>query len=250
MPLPAKTKPTALMPFYIAALLCSLMTSPATAQPMPTFSASYVVENDLVTAGKAKLRLTKKEDHFELLLETKPTGVFRLSKKGKIREVAELPSLSPPFLSDKYSYTNQGDKKRSFTSVFNRSNSEATFVRNDNTTNVPIEDNAVDKLSMMLSMMQQVRAQPDIENFSINTIDTKGIQTYNFVSEGQETLKTSLGNLSVTRINQQRENSSRNTITWLAPIGPDAVPVPVQIEHYKRGKMTARFKIAEFSAIE
>lgn len=230
--------------------LCSLMAPAVAGESMPTFSANYVVENDFVTGGKAKLRLTKKEDHFQLLLETKPTGVFRLSKKGKIREIAELPSLSPPFLSEKYSYTNFGDKKRSFTSVFNRSKSEATFVRNAKTTNVAIDAYAVDKLSMMLSMMEQIRKQPDIEKFSIDTIDNDGTQTYHFISQGQESLKTDLGNLTATRIDRQRQNSSRKTVTWLALMGPDALPVPVQLEHYKRGKLTARLKITKFSILE
>ncbi len=215
---------------------------------MPTFSINYIVENDYVKAGEAVFKLSKAANRYQLVLETKPTGMFRFTKKGKIREIAELPSLNPPFLSEKYSYTNFGDQNRSFTSVYDRQTGEATVVRGGNPTTIPIDAGAVDRLSMTLAIMHQLHDTPEIKNFAINSVDNNGMQTFSFVSRGQTQLKTDIGTLTTTRIDRQRSNSNRNTITWFAALEPGTIPVPVQIEQYKRGKLTARLKITRHTS--
>jgi len=231
----------------LAALVCSFPVSSDEPASMPTFSISYVLENEYITGGEAEFRLVKKEDHYQLVLETKPTGVFRLSKKGKIRETAELPSLTPPFLSDKYSYINFGDQDRSYTSMYNRKKGEATIIRENSAKRMAIDAKAVDRVSVTLALMQQLRDQPDTEKFSVTTLDTNGTESIGFVSKGQVSLNTKLGPLTATRIDRQRNNSNRSTVTWFAALGPDELPVPVQIEQYKRGKMIVRLKITDFS---
>lgn len=233
-----------------AILLLSLPAMSNTQTLMPTFSITYTLENKYITGGEAEFSLMKRDGHYQLTLETKPTGMFRLSKKGKIRELAELPSLQAPFLSDKYSYTNFGDQDRSYTSMYNRNIGEATVVRNSNAKKVPMDTESVDRVSMTLALMQQLREQPDIAEFTVNVIDTSGTEPVSFVSKGQVQLKTEIGSLTATRIDRLRNNSNRNTITWFAPVGPTGLPVPVQIEHYKRGKLTVRLKITDYSIAE
>jgi len=230
--------------------LYSLTALSYASEPLPKFSVRYVLENNFIKGGEAKLSLTKKEDHYQVLLETKPTGVFRLTKKGKIRETAELPSLSPPFLSDVYTFTNFGKKDRSFTAAYNRKNGEATIVTGASATNVTIKEPVVDRLSMTLTLMQRLRDQPDVNSFSITTMDAKGVETYDFTRRGQQTLDTRLGKLDTIRVDRTREGSRRTIVTWLAIIGPDALPVPVQIEQYKDNDMVVRLRITDFSVIE
>jgi len=81
-------------------------------------------------------------------------------------------------------------------------------------------------------------------------IDHRGTQTVNFISHGQETIDTRLGRVVATRVERRRSNSSRHTVTWFAVLGPEALPVPVQIEQFKRGKMNLRMKIKDFSIID
>ena len=228
--------------------LYSLSAVPAASDSMPVFSVAYTVENNFITAGKAHLKLEKKEGHYELALETKPSGVFRLTDKGKIKEVAELPSLIPPFLSSKYSYTNFGDKDRNYTSMYNRKKGEATVVRKNGVKRMAIDATAVDRVSMTLELMQILREQPEIKKFSINTIEARGAKSYSFASKGKVKLKTDIGTITATRIDRLRTgDSKRNIVTWFAAIGPDKLPIPVQFEHYKNGKLTARLKITDFS---
>ncbi len=236
--------------FVSAIAICGLSTtSQANEASIPMFALSYTLENDYITAGEADIRLSKKEDHYQFLLETKPTGMFRLSKKGKIREIAELPSLQPPFLSSRYTYTNFGDEDRSYTSMFNRTTGEATVIRNAQTSRIAIDTNTVDRLSMTLALMSQLHQHPNVQSFDIDTMDSGGKQTFSFVSKGQEMLDTKLGRLAATRVDRQRVNSNRNTVTWLATVDPNAPPVPVLIEQYRRGKLTVRLKIDKFSLL-
>ena len=220
-------------------------------ESIPAFSVTYTLENKFIKGGEANFRLAKKEDHFQLVLETKPTGVFRLSNKGKVMEVAELPSLYPPFLATKYSYINFGDQDRSYTSMYNRKKSEATIVRDANAKRFFIDPIAVDRLSMTLTIMHRLREQPDIDQFSIATLGTKGTQTVSFASKGREKLKTAIGTLDTIRIDRLRNNdSNRKTITWFATVGESNIPIPVQIEQFKRGKLTVRLKIKDFSTTD
>ena len=112
-----------------------------------------------------------------------------------------------------------------------------------------IDATAVDRVSMTLALMQKLREQPEIETFSINAVDGRGAQTFSFASKGQVKLKTDIGTLTATRIDRLSSgNNKRNIITWFAAIGPDKLPIPVQFEHYKNGKLTARLQITDFSA--
>ena len=214
---------------------------------MPAFSIAYTVENDYITGGKAKLTLTPHEDQYQLLLETRPTGVFRLSDKGKIKEVAMLDTLTPPFLASDYSYTNFGDKKRSYQSVYNRESGKATITRRGTTEQFDIDTTAIDRISTTLMVMQQLRDSPQMDGFSIPMIDQNEIQQVEFIARGQEPLNTRLGKLVTTRVDRKRSGSSRHTVTWFAALGQQGLPVPVQIEHFKRGKLTVRLKIQDFS---
>ena len=218
---------------------------------MPAFAATYSLENKYITAGKANFTLRPHNDHYQLVLETRPTGVFKFSDKGKITEAADLTTLQPPYLSNHYSYSNRGDKDRSYTSSYDRDKGEATVERNGTTNSFPINPNSVDRLSTTLTVMQHLRDAPAIEAFSVEMIDHHGIQTVDFVSKGQESLQTELGQIEATRIDRKRsEGSNRHTITWFATLGESDVPVPVQIDQYKRGKLSVRLRIQSFSLIE
>ncbi len=232
----------------LTALLAGVQSNAIAAQPLqlPTFSISYTLENNYITAGTAELTLKGTEEQGYLLtLQTNPTGMFRFSNKGKIREQAKLASLSAPFLANEYSYTNHGDKKRSYVSSYDREQGTATTTFASETTTIEIEPDAVDRLSMTLAVMDQLNLEPDIEKFSVKTLDKTGTHTVEFVAKGQESVKTEKGKFTATRIDRPR--TTRNTVTWFAPLGPTNLVVPVQIEQYKRGKMSVRLRLKDFS---
>ncbi len=218
---------------------------------VPAFKMTYTLENNYITAGTADFTLAGDNTNgYQLVLQTNPTGVFRFSNKGKIREAAELASLTAPFLSSKYSYTNFGNEKRSYTTVYDRENGEAVSMRNGKSETFEIDDDAVDRLSMTLTVMNHLNENPDDKEFSIKLLEQSGTEVITFVSKGQDSIKTDIGLLKATRIDRQRANSNRHTVTWFASIGPEGLPIPIQIEQYKRGKMSIRLKVRAFSVIE
>ncbi len=231
------------------ALLCSFQAEAQ--QPVPEFKVTYTLENNYITGGTADFTLAGNDENgYQLVLQTNPTGVFRFSNKGKIREAAELVSLSAPFLSSTYSYTNFGNEKRSYTTTYDRKNGLATSIRNGKSETFKIDDDAVDRLSMTLTVMSHLNENPDAKEFSVKLLEQSGTEVITFVSKGQVSLKTDIGLLKTTRIDRQRANSNRHTVTWFASIGPDDLPIPVQIEQYKRGKMSIRLKAIAFTVIE
>ena len=235
---------------FMAAMPCSLAITHAS-DAMHTFTATYTVQNKFVTGGKALLTLQSvQEQRYQLRLETKPTGVFKLSKKGKIIETSELTTLKPPFLSSFYSYVNKGDDERNFSITYDRDKGEAIVENRGNVERININTDVQDRLSMTLSVMSQLQSNPQTEAFKLPLFDNKKAADVEFTIKGQQILDTDIGKQNTTLVERRRVNSNRHTITWFSKLGPANLPVPVQIEQYKRGKMTLRLKITKFSVIE
>ena len=235
---------------FIIATSCSLSGTYAS-DGMHAFTATYTVQNKFVTGGKAQLTLQSvQEQRYQLRLETRPTGVFKLSKKGEIIETSELATLQPPFLSSYYSYVNKGDKDRNYSITYDRSKGEALIEKRGKLERININADVQDRLSMTLSVMSQLQTNPQTGAFVLPLFDNKKSANVEFFTKGQQTLKTKIGQLETTVIERRRVNSNRHTITWFSNLGPANLPVPVRIEQFKRGKMTLRLKITNFSVIE
>ena len=91
---------------FFACFIACILWQPTFANPenaLETFSAEYTVENDYVTGGKATLSLLANDQgSFDFILQTIPTGIFKWTGKGNIREHAVLPDLSHPFEASHY----------------------------------------------------------------------------------------------------------------------------------------------------
>ncbi len=231
--------------------------SHAVDQKITPFSASYIAENNFMKGGVAWLVLTPGQSHdgYDLVLQTKPTGILKWSDKGRIREHAVLPTLDP-FESSSYSYANQGNKKKNISATFLRSDNTAMVTYAGKTTSVALEGQATDRLSMMLAVMIKLGVSVDFKKLEIDVLDGLEVRKMTFDNLGTETIATALGELSALRIHRSRENSSRETITWFAALPHSESPnnsdqmVPVKIEQYKNGKLSMRLKISDFKFIE
>lgn len=230
--------------------ICSLA-SPATASEMRSFAASYVAENDYITGGIAYLTLTPGKEHngYDLILQTKPTGLLKWNKKGHVRQHAVLATIDP-FTSISYRYTNRGDKKRNYTATFLREDNQASVDYAGKVTTVPLKSRITDRLSMMLAIMLKLGDSPDFAAVEFDVLDGLRIRKMTFDNLGPENLRTSLGNLDTVRIHRRRENSNRETVSWFATLPNSNNVIPVKIEQFKNGKLSLRLKITDFKLIE
>lgn len=215
------------------------------------FEAAYAVENDYVTGGIATLRLARdKADGYLFSLQSKPTGIFRLTRSGNIREQARLSSLEPPFVSTHYSYTDKGRSKRSYEISFNRDADTFEINRNGAVSEHAVESGVVDRLSVTLALLDKASTNPDFEQLEIRVLDGKTAETVTYSNRGMETIRTEIGQFDAIRVLKDRVNSTRETIIWLARVGDSKIILPLRIEQYKKGKLSLRLKINGFKLLD
>lgn len=203
------------------------------------FHVEYIVGNNLINAGVAKLSLKGDGDEWVYSLITEPSGIFRLTGKGRIQEVSVINVTQDQLIPQSYSYKQAGDeKRRNVDAQFNWQDQELTIKRKGEEETENLTDPILDRLSVTLTIMDLVRK--GFSSAELQVLDAGKIKTMDFINAGTETLKTKLGTFDTVVVRRIREGSTRETVTWFAP---ELNYVPVQIEQLKRGELVARLKI-------
>lgn len=234
------------------ALVCNTTFTSAQANTgLSPFIAEYTAENDYVTGGKATLSLKQNDKGtFDFVLQTKPTGIFKWTGKGNIREQAILPTLNAPFESSSYRYTDKGDADRDYYIEFDRTNDKFQITRQSETLTHPLQAGALDRLSVTLVILNELQKSTDFTSLDVNILNGTEAQTIVFSNRGTEQIGTGLGKINALRISKEREASNRQTIIWLAQMENTDLVIPARIEQFKRGKLTMRLILTDFSLVE
>ena len=234
----------------LAALAAAALAAPAAAQEvretdMRPFSVTYAVGNNLVTAGDATLELARAgEDGWRYSLRTEPSGIFRLTGKGRIEETALIDAegtgegtllLRPRT----YTYRQDDEARRAVDASFDWEAGTLDWMRRGELDSAELDPPIVDRLSVTLLVMSALRrGEPSVE---VRVFDNGRIKDVVFEDDGAETLETSLGELETRRVLRRNlDGSSRTTITWFAP---SLDFMPVKIEQLKRGELVARLTL-------
>jgi hypothetical protein len=205
------------------------------------FEVEYSVGNNLINAGIAKLKLKSNGDEWIYSLKTEPSGIFRLTGRGRIHEVSTISVSNEKLIPKSYSYKQSDNaKKRNIDAIFNWKKQELTIKRKGEEEIEALTDPVLDRLSVTLAIMTQVRN--GFSRAEMQVLDAGKIKTMQFINEGRQRLKTKLGTLQTIVVRRLRKGSSRETLTWFAP---SLNYVPVQIEQLKRGELVARLKITK-----
>ena len=235
-------------------ILCfpmACIASSAMAKPLPDipakdfnpFEVTYTVGNNVLTAGSARLSLTRQGDEWIYSLSTKPIGVFKLTGKGKIQEVSVIDVIRSGdtllLHPTRYSYRQDNEKRRSVDAWFNWDANQLTYQRRGEQATAEIGGQVLDRLSITLSVMGALRS--GFDQAEVRVFDNGKIKTMEVINEGMETVRTKLGSLETIRVrSRNRDGGSRQTLTWFAP---SLNYVPVKIEQLKRGELVARLKL-------
>jgi len=207
------------------------------------FEIEYEVGNNLIAAGSAKLSLSRRGDEWIYSLNTRPSGIFKLTGKGKIQEIAVINVSKEQSLQTKrYTFRQDEEDKRSVDAWFNWENNELKYKKRGEETVEKINDPILDRLSVTLAIMEQLRT--GFQRAELQVFDSGRIKTVVFDNEGTEQMKTALGTVEVIKIRSYNRDGDRRreTITWFAP---SLDYVPVVFEHLKRGKLVARLTITK-----
>ena len=232
----------------LAALVAGAVATPAAAQDvrpedMRPFSVTYAVGNNLVTAGDATLELARAGDGWRYSLSTEPSGIFRLTGKGRIEETAlidtapdgDLLALRP----STYTYRQDDEARRSVDATFDWEAGTLDWLRRGELDSMTLDRPILDRLSVTLAVMSALRrGETEVR---VQVFDNGRIKDVIFEDEGGETLETSMGEIETRRVLRSNlDGSTRTTITWFAP---SLDYMPVKIEQLKRGELVARLTL-------
>lgn len=231
------------------ALFIGIATHETHAQQLPEvftpFEIEYEVGNNLISAGSALLSLSQQGDEWVYSLTTKPSGIFKLTGKGKIQEISVMnASDSAPALPQRYTYRQDEEAKRSVDAWFNWNDNEIKYRKRGEETVEPFSDPILDRLSVTLAIMEQLKT--GFKHAELQVFDNGRIKTVVFNNEKTEMMNTRLGRTEVIRVRSHNRDGARTreTITWFAP---EFGYVPVKIEQHKRGKLVARLTLSKLN---
>ncbi len=214
--------------------------------PLLPFEVVYDVGNNLINAGSAKLSLKREGDEWIYNLSTRPTGVFKLTGKGKIQETSVFTVVKSAddnmrVLPKRYSYRQDEEAKRSVDAWFNWDNNELTYKSRGEEGTESFSDPVLDRLSVTLKVMNELKHRP-FEEAKLTVFDSGRIKQVLFINEGSETVSTNVGKIETIRVRSENTGSVRHTVTWFAP---DLDYIPVKIEQHKRGDLVARLTLVK-----
>jgi len=207
------------------------------------FEVVYDVGNNLITAGTARLSLSKDGDLWNYSLNTKPRGVFKLAGKGRITESSTLKltetdgviALQPQV----YQYRQDDEKRRAVDASFNWEDNSISYTYRGVNTTENFSEPVLDRLSVTLVIMNALRH--NFDNAQMQVFDNGRVKAVAFINDGTELLNTPLGKIDTVRvINRNATGGSRETTTWFAP---SLDYVPIKIEHRKRHELVARLSL-------
>lgn len=220
---------------------------PLYAQQLPTeftpFEIEYEVGNNLINAGSALLSLSRQGDEWIYSLTTKPSGIFKLTGKGKIQEISVInTSEDNAALPQRYTYRQDEEARRSVDAWFNWDDNEIKYKKRGEEVIEAFNDPILDRLSVTLAIMEQLRT--GFDRAELQVFDSGRIKSVVFENEKTEIANTKLGKTEVIRVRSYNKggSGSRETVTWFAPAFDY---VPVKIEQHKRGKLVARLTLTK-----
>ena len=213
------------------------------ASNLQPFEISYDVGNDFVRAGRAYVSLTPGNQRWTYSLKTKPSGVFKLTGKGRIEEetiLEETPEADSWLLQPtRYRYRQDGEAKRNVDALFNWKTDTIDYQRGALVGQQPLENDTLDRFSVTLVVIDRLKSGFDTLDWRI--FDDGETRTVRFTREGTETIDTELGALETIRVRRTNPGgSTRETLTWFAP-GLDYLPV--RIEQLRKGELVARMTV-------
>ena len=219
------------------------------ARDIAPFEVVYDVGNNLITAGSARLSLARDGRDWVYSLATKPTGVFKLTGKGRIRETSVIrvvptedgaaPDGPVRLQPQSYSYRQDDEKRRSVDAAFDWDARTLGWTYRGESAEGELTDPVLDRLSVTLAVMNLLRQ--GFEELELEVFDSGEIKTMSFVNEGVETLETKMGAVETVRVRgRNADGGSRSTRTWFAP---SLDYVPVRIEQRKRDELVARMNL-------
>lgn len=200
-------------------------------QPVP-YTAEYIFKKKGVSVAYITIELKQDGRYWIYHTQAKPYGVGAWFTDITAQEISRFyfdnNELVP--LSHRYEQTGKRRDDKSFAVIFADAARTAQVRKADGEVEYALPDGIYDRQSVLAAMMlhlQQGNPQPAYAVF-----DEDEIKDYVVDLEGEETLKTVLGQQITLKAGRTAKN--KTTLTWFAK---QLQFVPVKVEQYKKGNL-------------
>jgi hypothetical protein len=198
------------------ALLALLSSTPVLADELHPFEASYKWVWHGMTVAISTLRLERQEDNkWVYRSKSEPRGLGRMFSERPIQEsVLQVTQDGVHPLSYKAD-DGTSATKRDANVQFDWEHKRVTGVYEDAKVDMPLPPGIQDDLSVQIALMVDLlRGHAPDKLLLINGNSTR---EYRYSRDGEETLKTPLGDIPTVIYRSEKQNSPRVTRFWCAP---------------------------------
>jgi len=204
----------------------------ASAEPIPDFSANYLIRIEGVQAGELKRELETVDNGLRLFQsQTQAKGVFAFFKPEVVTETSLWSRQNDRILPQAYRYIREGGKKDKHMSLdFDWPNKRLYIDDKKKPWSLRLAQPTLDKLLYQLSLMSDLAAGK--QRFHYMIADGGKLKRYDIQQIGQESISTPLGNIDTIKLIRKRDRpKDRQTTLWCAP---GLHYLPVKLEHIEK----------------
>ena len=203
----------------LALVLCSYatigqtqeMNIPETANALVPYQASYTLFRKGNELGKGQRKLEKTEDGYHLSSSSNIKWMF-LSDTRK--ENSAFTIKDGIFTPDNYHYIRTGTGRDREEHITFEKEAIKSIYKNNKESFKPIQ-HTFDPLLYQLALRRDLIKENKI--LSYHMVKRCKETQYTFKRLGTETIKTPMGRIEAIKLQRVRENSTRNTLIWIAP---------------------------------
>lgn len=218
-----------------AIVLGSLFTAfnTALAAPPQRVSATYSLSRNNQEMAQVVETFTQNKGKYQIESVTTAVGVYRVLTGDAIKLLSNglvtKSGLQP--LHFEHHRGRRTDKK--IVADFDWVKGQASYTHDGNTENAAIPTGMQDRLSLMYQFMFLSLKNPAL---SVNMSNGKKVTQYEYLRDGEESLRTKAGTFQTVRFSRKRLPGDDGTEVWLAK-DRYQIPVKVVIEEEKGGRM-------------
>lgn len=232
------TCPVALVSLWLA--LPNPLAQAAGEQPIAPFQARYELYGMGLPLGEAFMTLDYPEpNRYVMRFQVRPNRLVALLASNQVQEQASGEIRNAEVQPTQYAQqADTGGETRDIQLRFDRSAGRVEARNNAEHAILPLSPGVTDPLSLHLTVMWDLERDQLPKQYTL--IDGTRMRAYQIRNEGEETLKTALGELHTMRISQAQSGGSRITTFWFAT---DLQYLPVRITRQKKGREDLRLEI-------
>lgn len=205
--------------------------------PLMPYEAEYQLTDGSSRVGSAVMGLEPAGGGWRYYSRVKPEGLFALFV-GKVSDSTLLEVYRGGLRPLRYRHDG-GDKEKQIEVEFHWGAGEARVSGPQGNATLPLEPGSHDQFSAMLAVI--LAFSGDKERLELPSIDDEGeAEPLVFELAGRESIEVPLGTWDTIHVRRIRENSKRETESWLAP---ELDWVPVRIDQRRKGELVARLEL-------